>query len=172
MPTGHRWFAGCAIALSLLGACKNPTALESTAANVAKAQGVDESAVMSALRRFAATEDEQLRLAQSWEANLPTPQIPNLTATASRFDSVIDNARQVLRNAGCQAVFDILNTGQIPNAAAFVESYLTDVALGYVPHSDLLEIGESFEDLYQDAVAGTLDYLDVRLTLMEFQYCN
>jgi hypothetical protein len=172
---GRRTFviASCVVAVLATGACGDESALGKATASLAKSQGVEEAAVTGALRRFAATEDEQLALARQWERDLPKSPLPNLTKKVETFSSFLaDEATQALIDAGCAAVFDSLRTGRIPNAAAFEHQYLQAAVFQHLPGAQLHAIADEFERLYEEVVAGQLTYIDARLTIMKFQYCG
>lgn len=161
----------CLVLIGIVGGC-GKTPLQMAASNIAKAQGVDDSAVRAALRTYASTEDDQLKIARQWEATLPEQPLPNLAQKAESFESVTDQARAALRSAACDAVVDMIATGQIPNAQKFVDGYLTAAVFNAVPYGELLEIGNEFEELYNDILAGEVSVLDIRLKIMNLQYCD
>lgn len=147
------------------------TALERAAAGVAKTQGVDESSVLKALRSVARSEDEQLALAKSWETNLPKSHLPDLTIAAKRFETFADKAQQELRSAACAAVIDIIQTRRVPSKEVFVRDYLQGLVVN-LTQSQLLEVAQTFENVWLDARRGDTSGVEARLTIMRYQYCD
>lgn len=161
----------CAALVVLTGAC-GPKDLKATVSSIAKAQGVDESSVMGALRGVARTEDDQLKLARTWERELPRTRLPDMAARINRYRVQLqDAAVDALRSTACEAVIDVINTGQVPSPAAFAEAYLQNAVFKDVPQVVLDGIADDFASLYAEAVAGTLTDPQVRLTFMKYQYC-
>ena len=154
----------------ILGAC-NDSELANTIKTFAEEQGVDRSAVKEALELQAHSESDQLALVRTWEAEAPKTGLPDLDAVFAEHSDLVELAREQLKSAACEAVLDVISSGQVPNAEKFLEDYVAGVLTADVPSAELQEIADTFESLYQEAVAGDLTYLQLRFTLLKFQYC-
>lgn len=135
---------------------------------ISKSQAVDENTVRSALRREATTEDEQLKLAKQWNDTLPAQELPDVD---SILDDLAKYGHDQLKSATCSALIDIAQTGQVPSGQQFVTNYLTGLFSGGLPQAELQALVDTFDELWVSAAAGTLTGLDIRLTLLELQYC-
>ena len=157
------------LSLALLGAVSGcSSALDDAVRAIARTQQVDEATVQQALRRAASSEDEQLQLARQWEQELPQQSIPNLSST---WDDLATEVRAQVKSATCSALVDIARDQVVPSGDQFVSSYLGDIATGSLPYSEVQALIDAFDELWADAYAGTLTSYDIRLTLMELQYC-
>lgn len=139
---------------------------------LASEQGVERNVVKEALESRAAGEAAELELARSWEATLPKSPVPDVRTFAERYPEFSDAAVKQLKSSVCSAVADILETGDVPNAEAFAEGYLQGLAAEAIPQAALNEVADDFESLYDQAVAGDLTSLDIRLEFMKRQYCS
>lgn len=172
METGGRWFrllAAVSILVCLFGTAGcGRSALDDVIRAISRSQAVDESTVRTALQEAALTEGEQLTLAREWADTLPSQELPNL-------DNVLDDmaryGREQLKSATCQALTEMASTGQVPSGEDFVRNYLDDVATSDLPEAELESLVQTFDDLWSEAAAGTLTSTDVRLALLEIQYC-
>jgi hypothetical protein len=153
-----------AVAIGATG-CSN---LDDVVRTISRTQQVDEATVRAALRQGASSEAEQLSLARQWEADLPSQPLPNLS---SALDDIATEVRAQVRSATCSALVDIARDQRVPSGDEFVTSYLGDIATGSLPYGELQQLIDTFDELWADAYAGTLTSFDVRLTLMEIQYC-
>jgi hypothetical protein len=144
------------------------SALDDVVRTISRTQQVDEGTVRTALRQAATSEDEQLRLARQWEADLPQQRIPNLSTA---WDDLATEVRAQVKSATCSALIDIARDRVVPSGEEFVWTYLSDVATGALPDAEIQQLIGTFDDLWADAAAGTLTTYDIRLTLMEIQYC-
>ena len=175
MIRGSRWYwqwVGLAVivALALVSGCRQapkPTTLDDLVRLISKSQDVEESVVRLGISQHATTSGEQLRLAQQWHAALPERPIPRLSAT---WDDLAKHGLESLKSATCEAVFDTLQTGEVPDGETFISYYLTNVVEN-VPAAELASIAAEFDELWQDAAAGTLTATDARFTLMAIKYC-
>lgn len=156
------------VCLAGVTGCGGARTLDDIVRSIAAAQGVDEATVHTALRTYGSTQDEQLRLAQQWESELPRRQLPDIDSVA---DDLARYGRDQLKSAVCAAVADIASTGQVPSGQQFVENYLSDLATGALPYAEVTSLSQTFDGLWADAAAGELTHLDVRLTLLQIQYC-
>ncbi len=154
--------AGCG------GARGGASLLDEAVRSISRSQAVDESTVRAALQRAASTEDEQLRLAEEWAAALPSNELPNLNTV---LDDLARYGRHELESATCTALFEMARTGEVPSGQQFVETYLSDLATGNLPEAEVASLIQTFDELWNDAAAGSLDSTDLRLVLLEIQYC-
>jgi hypothetical protein len=168
--------AGIVLAGLTLSGCGVPTTTSKSAAGpleqlvrtIAGKQAVDESVVRTALAEKAEGASAQKALAEQWNRELPDEPLPQFSST---WDDLGEYAVEQLRSATCEAVLDALSTGQIPNGQAFFEDYVTGLLTGRLPYAEEREIMEDFDDLYQQAVEGDTSAMQIRFTLMKFQYC-
>jgi hypothetical protein len=79
--------------------------------------------------------------------------------------------RAQVKSATCSALIDIAREGQVPSGEQFVGEYLGDIATGLLPYGEVQQLIITFDELWADAYAGTLTHYDIRLTLMEIEYC-
>lgn len=171
MRTGFRCGMTVVVAVASFSAC-NESALAKSVKSIAKAQAVDESVVRQALQRFASTEDEMLDLAKVWEQQLPSRPVPVLAPVlVAESDEAVASAQRAFRSATCSAIVDMLSDGTVPSGQTFLDSYVEASILDALPSGEIVAIVDEFDSLYQDASAGTLTYVDVRLTLMEIRNC-
>ncbi len=173
MDGRRRWLRSLAVLITLVcvfvpaGCRGGGSALDDVVRALAKSQGVDENTVRTALQGAASSEDEQLTLARQWET-LPSRQLPDLNIL---LDDMARYGREQLKSATCEAVFDIARTGQVPSGQQFVTDYLTSLATGSLPESELVELVDTFDQLWEDAAAGDVTSFQLRLTLLKIQYC-
>jgi len=167
--SASRGAAALALSLALgIGTAACSSALDDVVRNISRTQQVEENTVRTALRQAASGEEEQLRLAQQWEANLPAQPIPNLSSTWGDLATAV---RDQVRSATCSALIDIARDQVVPSGDEFVETYLGDIATGSLPSGEIQQLIATFDELWEDAYAGTLTSYDIRLTMMEIQYC-
>lgn len=160
-----------ALALSLtvgIGTTGCSNALDDVVRSISRTQQVDENTVRTALRQAASSEEEQLGLARQWEADLPAQPIPNLSST---WGDLATGVREQVRSATCSALIDIARDQKVPSGDEFVSTYLGNIATGSLPYSEIQQLIDAFDGLWQDAYAGTLTSYNIRLTMMELQYC-
>lgn len=171
MTTLRRLVVLALLPVALAGCARGPAgaaALDDVVRSIARSQQVDEALVRNALRSEAGGTDEQLRLARQWERELRPQPLPDL---APYLDDLAEHAREQLAAAACEAVLDAVRDGEVPNGAYFVQQYLTSLVTDAIPGSDLQGIADEFDTLYPQASDGDLTALDVRLTIMKYQYC-
>lgn len=168
-----RRLGACLLAAALVsGGCGGTKPLQKAITSLAKTHGVDESAVAKALKSVAATEDEQLEVAKSWQQAPPARPASRINALITRYQDEYEAAVRALRDSACGAVLDVIRTRQVPAPRDFVEKYLSDAALNVLPNTELIGIAQDFEDLHEAAAAGTLTTTDARLLLLKYQYCT
>jgi hypothetical protein len=168
--------AGLVLAGLALSGCGVPASSGETAGRtfgqlvrtIAGKQAVDESVVRTALAEQAEGASAQRALAEQWSKELPAEPLPKLEST---WDDLGEYAVEQLRSATCEAVLDAISTQQIPNGQAFLENYVDGLITGGLPYAEEREIVEDFDELYQQAVDGDADAMQVRFTLMKIQYC-
>ncbi|MDO8361750.1 MAG: hypothetical protein Q7V88_02550 [Actinomycetota bacterium] len=161
------------LSLSLIACAGTQTAARSVddiARAIARSQAVDEVDVMVALQKYASTEDDMRRLALTWERSLPDQPIPNISLVTV-IDELSVAASESLRGAACQVVIDVLSGDPVPTGQQFVENYVAGFVLDQLPEGDIIGLAQEFDDLWNDASAGTLTYYDVRFTMMQIRYC-
>lgn len=168
----HRWpeiLPAVSLACIVLGlAGCGGRALDDLVRAISKSQGVEQNTVRTALQHAATTEDEQLRLAKQWNDALPDRRLPDVD---SIWDDLTRYGYDQLKSATCSAVADIARTGQVPSGEQFVDIYLAGLATGDLPQTEVHNLVGTFDELWRDADAGTLTGLDIRLALLEIQYC-
>lgn len=142
-------------------------ALDDLIRAIAKSQGVEKNTVRKALQRVATTEEQQFQIAKQWEATLPPQRLPDLR---SRLDEIAEFARLQLKSEVCGALMRMPSEG-VPTGEEFVYGYLSSAAISSLTESDLASLIQAFDELWADAYAGTLTVTDVRLKLLEIQYC-
>ncbi len=167
MGRGRRRLAVPLACLLLLGGCGG-SELDDVVRGLAHSQGVDESTVKLALERESSSQQQQLTLAREWRTELPDQPLPDLGTT---LDDLARYGREQLESATCDALVDIARTGQVPSGQDFVEDYLSGLVTGGMAMQEVRDVAERFDELWQEASAGTLTSTDVRLELMRIQYC-
>ncbi len=136
--------------------------------SIARSQDVDVTIVRTGVAAEAESSDDQMRVALKWEKALPEKPLPQLS---SSWDDMAEYAAEQLRATTCEAIFDVLSSGEVPNGQEFAEDYLTAVAEGRFPAANERAIMDEFDDLYEEAQAGTLTATDIRFSLMKLRYC-
>jgi hypothetical protein len=159
------------VALTMMLSACGDSELAIAIKTFAREQGVERSAVKEALALEAHTDEEQLAVVRAWQADVPKTPLPNLDGVLARHTDLIELAKEQLKTAACSAVSDVISTGQAPNAEKFLENYVYGVLTADVPGAELQDIANTFEELYQQAVAGNLTYVQLRFELLKFQYC-
>lgn len=142
--------------------------LDDLVRSIAGSQEIDESLVRSAIRERAESAAAQRQLAEEWDDTLPAKPLPKLSST---WDDLSIYLREQLEASTCEAVLDMLATGDVPNGQAFFENYVNGALTGRLPAAEERAIMDEFDLLYRQAVAGDLDANEIRFSLMKLQYC-
>lgn len=161
--------AALAGALSGCGSSATPArSLGQVLESISESQVVDVAVVRAAVGAEADTADEQLTVALRWEKSLPERPLPPLH---NSWEELAEDAAAQLKSATCEAILDTVANQQVPNGQKFWEDYLSGLVSGRFPAAAEREIMADFDELYQEAEAGTLSATDIRFQLMKWRYC-
>jgi hypothetical protein len=174
---GTRALAACvsvAAGLALIAASCSPSEEEQLGklvTRLAGEQGVEEATIRQLLDSQGSGIERQLTEARSLERALPARPVPDLDALAARFEGFGAAAVEQLESSVCSAVIDVLRTHQVPSGSDFVAQYLQGLGGTVIPQAKLQEVADQFTSMYDDALAGRNSAIDVRLQMMEIEYC-
>lgn len=154
--------AGCG------GAGRSANLLDELVRTISVSQGVDDAAVLAALRSAAQSEDELVIVARQWADTLPPRPVPDPGRLARALD---DGPAQALEEQICAAVADALITGDVPSGEEFVDDYVRGTILQPLPFTDFLDAVQAFDTLAEEAEEGPVTSVQVRLTLLRLQHC-
>lgn len=142
--------------------------LDDVVRSIANSQEVDVAIVRTAVDQEAVTAGDKLRLAEQWESTLPARPLPKLQTT---WDELRDYAAEQLRASTCAAIWDVLQSGEVPTGQQFFSNYIGGLATGQLPAPNVRAIMAEFDQLHDEAEAGTLSSTDIRFSLMQLRYC-
>jgi hypothetical protein len=164
--------AGAVLMLSGCGSSGSGTqaarSFDEVLRSISQSQDVDVTIVRTAVAQEADTADDQMQIALRWDRALPQRPLPRLQST---WDDLSEYAAQQLKSATCDAIFDTLASGEVPDGQQFFNAYLANLATGRLPSATERAIMAEFDQLAAEADAGTLTATDVRFSLMKLRYC-
>lgn len=123
----------------------------------------------NALESQAHNHDDELKLARSWESELPRTPLPELDSV---WNDLAEKSREQLRSATCEAILDVISGNPVPNGEEFARKYLAGLFDSSIPASELRRLMSDFDDLAERARQGTLTTNDARILLLRYQYCG
>lgn len=158
------WLSGCGG-----GSAGTATrSLDDVLRSIANSQEVDVALVETAVAERATTVEDQLRVAQQWENNMPERPLPELQTT---WEELSNYAAEQLRSSTCEAIVDTVQTHQVPDGQQFFDDYIDNLATGRLPDANERAIMAEFDQLNAEAEAGTLTSTDIQFSLMQLRYC-
>jgi hypothetical protein len=150
----------------------NEGELAKTAEQIAREQGTDKAAVLDTLKAVGGSDkSEELTLARTWKAKLPTSTLPDFSEQIRTFAEEHDLVYDSLKGAACDSVWQAIQTGHIPSLQELTQEFTSDAALAAVPGADVVSYAADVEDSYNDILAGAPAYARVRLMMLKWQYC-